>query len=376
MKKLFLWAAMLSKRLYKKPSFLAILILIPILVLGYSAISAGQSGVLTIGLVVQKEDPISRQICEDLQSSQLLSFRLYTDPDTAQTLLRAGKLDAVWLFPENMAEKLEKFAQNPTSANAFIKVLEREDNIALMLVREKLNATVYPYVAQRVYVHFLRELAPELDHLSDDALLAYYQNGNFSQELFDLKSTSGATTPQSYLLSPLRGLLGTLILLCSLASGMYYIRDAQTGTFAWVSQRHRYLPELGCQLAASLHIAAVCFACLALSGLSGKPHLEILLLPMYSLCCSAFGMLLRRLCGSIQVLGTLLPLIIILTLVICPVFFDLGALRQLQYLLPPTYYINAVYNPGYLGSMVLYTGSCFGLYFLAGKCLKAFQLRP
>ena len=38
MKKYLLWLWLLTKRLYKKPTFLAILVLIPLLVLGYSAV--------------------------------------------------------------------------------------------------------------------------------------------------------------------------------------------------------------------------------------------------------------------------------------------------------------------------------------------------
>ena len=54
-------------------------------------------------------------------------------------------------------------------------------------------------------------------------------------------------------------------------------------------------------------------------------------------------------------LGTVLPLIIVASLVICPVFFDVGELRHAQYALPPTYYINAVYDHRYLVYMAAYT---------------------
>lgn len=371
LQKILIWLAMLSKRLYKKPTFVVILVLIPVLVLGYTAISGGQSGILTIGLAWETEDPITDQVVQALtEENALLTVQVIGDPGAAEELLRAGKLDAVWIFPGNMAEKIREFALQPVSSNSFIRVLEREDSVALMLSREKLNAAVYPYVAQRVYVQFLRELAPELEHLSDQELLSYYFATDLSHDLFTYEGAAGQQKGGGYLLSPLRGLLGTLILLCALATGMYYIRDMQTGTFAWVSLRWRFLPELGCQAVSSVHIGAVCLVCLALAGLAGDLWTELLVLPMYSLCCAAFAMALRRLCGSVKAMGALLPLIIVVVLVICPVFFDLGALRLLQYLLPVTYYINSIYNASYLGSMALYTLICFGIYYLAGKCLR------
>lgn len=360
--KLLLWFAMLSKRLYKKPTFLVIMVLIPVLVLGYTSISGGESGVITVGLASQEADPITQEVFTSLQgSSELISFQVYSDPQEAETLLQGGKLDAVWIFPGKMAEKIEKFTQQPTSANSFITVLEREDNISLMLAREKLNGTVYQYVAQRVYVHFLRDLAPELDHLSDEQLLEYYHATNLSADLFDFEGASGSQTEGGYLLSPLRGLLGTLILLCSLATAMFYIQDLENGTFAWVSQRWQFLPELGCQLTSSLHIAAISLICLALCGLAGNFWIELAVLLLYSFCCGVFAMALRQLCGSVKLLGALLPLVIVVVLVICPIFFDLGVLRQLQLLLPPTYYINAIYNARYLLYMAGYIASAAGL---------------
>lgn len=355
-RKLLLWFAMLSKRLYKKPTFLILMVLIPLLVVGYTAISGGESGMLTIGLACEENDPLAQEIFSDLQtSSQLISFRIYDTPQEAETLLRGGKLDAAWIFSGDIADKIEIFSQQPSASNAFIRVLEREDNIALMLSRERLNGTIYPYVAQRVYVHFLRDLAPELDHLSDAQLLEYYEAVDLSTKLFDYANAASQQQHESFLLSPLRGLLGALILLCSLAAGMYYIRDLEAGTFAWINRKWLFLPEFGCQMTASLHIGIVCAICLSFCGLAASVWLELAILLLYSLCCSVFAMLLRQLCGSMKLLGAMLPLLIVVVLVVCPVFFDLGPLRTAQYLLPPTYFINAPYNLRYLGYMAGYT---------------------
>lgn len=372
--KLLLWFAMLSKRLYKKPTFVVLLVLIPVLTLGYTAISSGDSGLLTIGLACQAEDPITEAIFTELQSeSELLAFQICTDPQEAETLLRAGKLDAAWIFPRDMAEKIEKFTTQPTSSNAFIQVMVREDSVAMMLSREKLSGSVYPYVAQRVYVHFLRDLAPELSDLSDEQLLEYYWATDLSINLFEFENATPQQKPITYLLSPLRGLLGTLILLCSLASAMYYFRDMENGTFAWVSQRWQFLPELGCQLTASLHIAAICMICLSICGLAGNLWTELIILILYSLCCSLFAMALRQICGSLKLLSAALPLVIIAVLVICPVFLDLGMLHRLQYLLPPTYYINAAYNNQNLLHMAGYIGAAAAITLLVQYVKRIFR---
>lgn len=360
--KLLLWFAMLSKRLYKKPTFLILMVLIPILVLGYTAISGGESGIVTIGLAYEENDPLTQEIFADLQnSSELMAFHVFEDPQEAETLLRGGKLDAVWIFSGDLAEKIETFAQQPTASNAFIRVLEREDNVTLMLSREKLNGTIYTYVAQRVYVHFLRNEAPELDYMTDDELLTYYESQDLAPQLFDYEDTGSAITSVSYLLSPLRGLLAILIFLCSLAASMYYIRDTEAGTFAWVNRRWLFLPELGCQFTASLHVATVSIICLSFCGLTTNAWIELAILLLYSLCCSVFAMMLRQLCCSMKILGALLPLLIVVSLLICPVFFDLGAMRTFQYFFPPTYYINSAYQSQNLLYMAGYSAILAGI---------------
>ena len=60
----------------------------------------------------------------------------------------------------------------------------------------------------------------------------------------------------------------------------------------------------------------------------------------------------------------------VVMLVVCPVFFDLGALRELQYLFPPTYFINAVYSDKFLLYMPLYTLVLAAVYFLTGVILN------
>lgn len=365
MKKLFTWFWLLCKRLYKKPVFLVLLALIPLLSWGYSLTAQQDSGMITILLAQEGSEPFTDNLFTDLQeSTQLVNFQVCDTPEEARLLLQSGKADAAWLFPADILSHLEAYAQSPTKANAFITVLEREDNVALMLTREKLSGAIFREVSQRVYLQFMRENTPELSHLSDEELLAYSENAVITGDLFVFTSTAGTQTPSThYLLTPLRGLLGVLALLCALACGMYHIRDEEAGTFAWVRYPWRWVPELAGQVICTGHITLVCFICLALCGLTGAIWAELLAILLYSLCCGLFAMLLRRLCGSVRVMGALLPLLTVAALVVCPVFFEVRATRLIQHILPPSYFIHAGSNPVYLGYMLLYGG------ILAGLCL-------
>ena len=370
MKKFAMWFYLMSKRLYRKPVFLAILVLIPVLVLGYSKVNTEESGVVTIALAQKGQDELAGRMIEYLRDdSTLIRYVVCETPESALTKVQTGKADAAWVFPEQMEQKVAAFVDNPVKSNAFVEVTEREDTVALMLTREKLTGALFDCCSETLYLQYIRQNIPQMDDLSDARLLEYYRNTGLSQELFsfsDVGENMMNTANAHYLLAPLRGLLAVVIVLCGMATAMYYMGDVKKGTFAWVPESRRPLTELGCQLVSVSQIALAALLSLLLAGLAAPIRQELPVLVLYSLCTATFCMVLRRLCGSIKVLGTMIPLLLVAMLLVCPVFLDLGFLRQAQLLLPPTYYINAVYNTKYIWYMLLYILCAGALYLLLG----------
>ena len=375
MRKPFLWLWMLTKRLYKKITFVAILVLIPVLVLGYSLTTQEDSGMLTVALAREDTDATALSLLASLdESSQLLRFEDCESPEKAEELVRAGKADAAWILHRDLSDKIAKFVKSPTERNAFITVLVREDDIAQRLAREKLSGAAFSLCARVVYLDYIRQNVPGLEHLSQEQLLEYYENTFVSGDLFAFDETDAAMANAQtthYLTAPIRGLLAVVIALCGLATSMYYMEDQRRGTFGWLSQPRQALAELGCQIVSLVQVSVMALLALILSGLAAGLGRELLVLVLYCLCIASFSALLRRICGNLRVLGTLLPLLVVVMLVVCPVFFDLGQLRTAQYLLPPTYYINGVYSNTYLLYMLLHTAVTSALYWLLGLLKRA-----
>lgn len=372
MKKLLIWFWLLTKRLYKKPTFLVILFLVPLLSFGYQTITESDSGIVTILLTQEGSDPIADAIIEELCSAEkLFRFQICDTPEEAALLVQTGKADAAWIFPTEMAGHLDAFLEDSHEHKPFVKVLQQEKNLALMLTRERLSGALYHHLAQRFYLQYTREEFPELADLSDEEMMAYYDAIEMTNTLFVYENVNHQEVVEvHYLVAPVRGLLAVLIVLCGLATALYHMKDRQHGTFQWVPERLRSLPELGCQVVSVLHIGVASLLALVLTTLSSAIYLEIATLLLFTLCVAAFCMLLRSVCQQIKVLGALIPPLIVAMLLLCPVFFDLPSMRPWQILLPPTYYINAVYNPMYLLYMAIYTAICFGLYFLSEALQK------
>ena len=376
MKRIGSWLLMMTKRLYKKLTFLLILLLIPVLVLGYGVAAREDSGVLTIALAQEGADPMAQAVMADLINTP--SVIRYVPCETAaeaEAMISGGKADAAWIFAADMTDKVCKFVQNPARRNAFVRVVEQEATIPLKLAREKLSGVVFGHCSPKFYLEYIRANVPELDSLSDEELLAFYDGFADDIKLFEFAYLDGEGGEEdirsaNYLLTPVRGLLAVIVVLSGLAAAMYYIRDDRMGTFSLVPQQNKAAVEFSCQMIAVINVAVVALIALICAGLAVNLGRELLILVLYALTVSVFCMTVRRLCQSLAALGTALPLLVVVMLVCCPVFFDFGELRSLQYLFPPTYYINAAVSNRFLLLMVGYSLVLLVIYTLTGKLLR------
>ena len=360
------WGLLLWKRLFKKPTFLLLLVLIPVLVISYGLVSQEESGVITIALASRAEqvEPLTRQVWDQLEESQLIRYVECDSPAVARELVRRGDATTAWIFEAELEHKMYDFVANRSRKNALVTIVEPEDRVMLKLLREVLSGSMFSYCSEALYLTYLRQEAPELDTVSDAQLLEYYHNAGFSEGLFEITDVEGnVTTGNSegnYLLSPVRGMLAVLVVLAGLASAMYFLRDQQIGTFTLVPLRYRPWVELGCQLISLGSVLAVVLLSLALTGQTGNLGRELVTAGLYGLCVAAFSMAVRRLTFGIRGLGMVTPILVVVMLAICPVFYDLAFLRQVQMLLPPTYFVAGAHNLRFLGGMGLFALIGFG----------------
>ena len=361
------WVAFLWKRLYKKATFVVLLLSIPLLVLAYNATAQEDSGILTIALASRSSDvdTLTRRVWDDLQGSQLILYVECESAELATEMVRRGAADTAWIFEADLENKIYDFAARRNRQNAFVTIVEPEDRVMLKLLREVLSGTLFPHCSPALYLGYLRENAPELEHLSDGQLLEYYENAGFDENLFIITDIEGNPSVQeekeNYLLSPLRGMLAVVVVLAGLASAMYYIRDEEVGTFALVNQRVKPLVELGCQMIGNINVLTVVLISLAVTKQTAAFGRELALMLIYGLCVAAFSMLVRRLTGSVRGLSMVTPMLVVAMLAVCPVFFDLGMMRQVQLLLPPTYFVLGAVNDQYIWYMAGYTLLCWML---------------
>lgn len=379
MKKLFRWFLLLNKRLYKKPAFIAILAIIPICILAFRVAAESDSGFLNIALAQEnKSDKVSSNVINDLISEDsLIRYTVYDSHEEAIRAVTSGKADAAWLFPDKLNEKLTSFAEDHFN-DEFIRIIERESNVFLRLSHEKLSAELYKYSAQAFFISYTRQELEDIDALSDEELIAYFDNISITEDLFTFEnpatSTGSSKDAFNYLLSPVRGLLSVLIVLCGMAAAMFCIQDEQSGTFSWIPDRKKIYVSFACIFIAVLNISVIVFLSLIISGLAGNILIEFPAMLLYSICCSLFCLLLKYIIPNLRAYASVIPLMMVVMIGVCPVFFGLKIFNTLNLIFPPTYYIHCPHRIVYLLLMFVYVivlaALCFGADILSRRPKK------
>ena len=357
----------LNKRLLKKPSFLAVLLIVPLLVTLLGVAAKEESGIMTVVLAVQDTtDLTANAIVENLRKDSGLIRFLEGTPKEAEALVEGGQADAAWIFPRDMQEKIDAFVAFPNERNGFVAVIQREESVFLRLALEKLNAALYPYLSLALCENYVYSNILTINDLPPEQLRQYYDAVDAEgADLFDfVYANSGApadTENANYLLSPVRGLLAIMVILGGLAAVLFYGQDETAGVFDRLPRGKRFWFSAVYPAVAVGNVILAVFAALGLAGLLLNIVREIAALLLYGLITAGFCTGLRLLMPNGHMLAAVTPALIAGMTVLCPVFVNPPELPALQYLLPPFYYLKAIYDLKYMGYMAIYAVAICGV---------------
>ncbi len=357
LKIMFVRAFLLNKRLLKKFSFIVILCLIPLLTLAMTYLSKDESGVLTITLYSEDtNDPLANEIIDELLKDEgVLHFNKANTKEDAYNAVTSGISDASWIFHENMQDKINLFAQNQSTS--FITVIERETDISLQLSHEKLCGMVYPYISKSIFKDFMINDAFEIDKITEEDIINGYNEAIGGGNLVVLERLDSDTkqTSSNYLTAPLRGMLSLVVLLCGLAAVMYHQSDKENKTYDWLSPNKQIYPGIATTISAVFDSLIVSTIALAISGMFTSTLYESTASLMYLFAVTAFCTLVGSVTRKSSLTGRIIPFVMIISLVLSPIFFNLQNLHTLQSILPTYYYLYAVYQPIYILYGFLYS---------------------
>lgn len=344
MRRIAVWYVLLNKRLFKKRSFLLILCMVPLLMAGMRLAARQESGIVTVAICMKNSaDELSAKVVEQLQgSNDVLRYVVCDTEEEARGLVESFQADAAWIFPEDLLQCMRDAAGHKL-VEPVVTVVEREDNVPLIFSREVLCSALYPDFSYLVYQDFVRDdLSLEADEgeLKEAYDLTLMEGSLFQIEYFD----GQVTEDSSYLLAPMRGILALWLVLCGFAASMYFIQDEGRGTFSWMPVKHRLWLAFGFHAVLLSDAVAVLLIACGLSGVFTVWYKELFNAVLFMGCVLVFCNLLRLLCGTLERLGSCIPILLMGMAVLCPVFINLNRFRLLNYLLPPYYYLQATHS--------------------------------
>lgn len=349
------WFYMLLKRLLKKPSFLIILLVAALIVPAAKTAMEKEKGILTIGLNFDKNDEHAVQIADKLKSEDSVIRYLTVDTtEEGKKLLSQCKIDALWSFKTPFDEKVDKYV---TDKKAFVQVYEREESVALQLSREKLYGAVYPYISYSLYKNYVyNNLADGKDVNETQIKNCYdaYETGDQLIQICELYEHEKSTADDNYLLTPLRGMLSLVIMMCSLAAAMYFLQDENKGRYAWLAPSKKIIPAFGNCFAASTVSAIVVLAAIILANINISIFKEVYLMLLYAVSAALFCVILCMIFRYPLHLGVIITPLMMAMLILCPIFLNTKVLHFIRILLPPYYYLMSIYNAKYELYMILY----------------------
>ncbi len=355
---------LLSKRLYKKASFLMLLVFLIAITAVVSVLMRQESRMLRIALV---EDHSSQEVARMVKalddSSAVVDYRVVSEAD-ANKQLETGKIDAVWQFADDFDTSLSAYIADQTNP-APIQVRVREKTVFLGLAMERLYAELYPVISREFYTDYAVQ---EMDLAPDATLQQYYEAIDRERTIIEVRyhDFDGGVEDAAYLVAPLRGLLAILLALGSMASSLYFLHDCENGHMEAIPLRKRWSRQWWYAFSGTVNMALFVLLALLASGLMTNGWAEWLAILLYVVASAGFSMVVSGLCGKTARMASVLPLLTLMMLVICPVFLNIQ-IPYLSWLFPAYWYLAGVYSPimllGLAGCGVVMIGLSYLLWY-------------
>lgn len=352
MKRMGMWLLLMCKRLLKKPSFVIILVLLPVILLMYRFIISNDEGTLRAVIYVSDEcDALTKKVAKGLADMDCaVKFYMTSKEDDLYSDVIAGRAEVGYRFPKNLEERLIK-----ANWDGVITMVVSDTSQYGGFVNEFVTAEIYKqlmedwltdYLVNKSGMRFdeeavrasIRESLVKLSE-TEEVFDVYYKDMNTSEI-----TERGEAEKENYLMKPIRGTVALFVLLAGLAGLVFWFQDSAEGRFKVMSYERRPFINYGSLLVPTLMAGVVGIVCILISGLSVGFVKETVRMLLYCLFVTGVCEVLRMLVPSVNAICAAIPIIAIGSYLCCPIIVDLKKLLpivgHLRAILPPDYYLQ------------------------------------
>ena len=327
----------LLKRLFKKPSFILLLLIIPIVTFIITNISTDEKSKSDIG--VYFTDNFGDNYLKIMQeNSDIINFVEYENLDDLILDVKKEKIDCGFAFGDEFYKKLmtDKWKNNISVYRSSSSLLQNlaQEQIASSLFRIYSENTFYKY-ANRVMGEETFEYAKEKykEHLMDDSTFSIEYQGSANENKLTDNSNQGISIN-------LNGILAVLVFIGGLNSLLLNYEDKSEKRFiTFCSNWKVTLVNIGTQ---TLLLAIMALISMIMTNTMGGIE-TLLKMAVYVLIVVCYCFVLSFIFRTKESIAISIPILTLLSLICCPIIIDIASYIPLFSIVnkffPPTYFM-------------------------------------
>lgn len=347
MKKYLTWIKLISKHILKKPLIPILLLCIPLISFLISLIPSFNEGTsLNIGVYFEGGDDLSVAMKEQLLNREdAFEFTLYEDTELLKEDVLMGRLECGYIFDKDFSSSVDKGKYKNS-----IKLFVSSSTLLDSSVNEVVFASLLQLCGYEIITDYVTEAGIEISNDEDalSFLISEYERYCEGGETFylDIETVSGINLNEGGndtlgVSFPLRGMLAILIFLAGMLGAVTWLNDNENGLFSAYSTAFK----TACRILYILIPAGLFILCgeltLLLTGNGRAPLAELFISLRYLIIIVLFCNICMALLRKSSIVTALIPVLIIGSLIFCPIFINLESL------IPVFRIIAKFFVPGY-----------------------------
>lgn len=402
MKRTMTFFLLFIKRLCKKPAFVVILLIMPILVLAFCIILKDSDNTVRVALYNDGNDEEIDRVIEDILAKESVVGFYKSD---SVSVLRADVLtntaECGFVFSDGVWEALRN-----EDAEEMITIYQSTKSTMTDYMKEEVYSLMYRYLAIELLEDYLDEQEVQntankaevyadnkqvVDKVTDNKevtdketvdadnmasasegntlimpdeaerneyLKEHYESylsdgGVFEITYYDgdksvTTEISAVAGNKDYLKKPIKGTLSIFMMIASLAGAVFWLTDEKNGVYKTLSFRERPYINLMVTFIPTMLSCIVAFACLYIGGIEEGFFTELVRMFSYSLLLTGMSNLLRIIIKNEVLLCSMLTMLIVVCLACCNIVLNLAlyvpGIKLIRWLLAPNYYLDTMKN--------------------------------
>jgi len=348
------------KRLIKNPAFIFILIIMPLLVTMFNNVNSKEENSIFVGVYYEK-DELSKSVCENLKAKEgYIKFLVYDNKEEMTNEVQAKKLECAYIFPSDFKDRLDNY-----KIKKIITCIEAPSTILSSLSDEIVFSEIIREYGKNIAVNFAKEKnifigdgENNIKNISEN-----YERFNTPESTFsinyryintdEINSSKITDKNTTYII---HGIIAILILISGLLGAVKWFGDEKRGLYSSFNSKAKIIVGFISILAPTILMALSGIITIYLSNTYSDMFREVISMILYVLLVVGFSYLLKLLVKSGTDICAILPVIIIGTLIFCPVFIDLSNfipfISWINKLFPEFYYLQGI-SKGINGFIVM-----------------------